>query len=132
MKVQLSSPIAGIVEADYRRTGRADLVVLTITGEIRGYASAASSTIGTTIGTMDMDNREEPGEYYRQLVLKKQALQMELRQRNVSESNFYMGSKLAVSISSARGAVRLGLASGPGLLVRLFDKSIFLLVIRAN
>ena len=59
----------------------------------------------------------EPGDVYRELMARKQALQMELRQRSVSESNYYVGSKLAISITSARGAVRLGLASGPGLLV---------------
>lgn len=63
----------------------------------------------------------EPGDIYRELMAKKQSLQMELRQRSVSESNYFVGSKLAISIASARGAVRLGLASGPGLLVCFFS-----------
>lgn len=32
-KLQINSPVAGIVEADYRRTGRPDLVIVSITGE---------------------------------------------------------------------------------------------------
>ncbi|XP_001604585.1 Bardet-Biedl syndrome 2 protein homolog [Nasonia vitripennis] len=115
-KVLMSAPIAGLVEADYRRTGRSDLVIVTVTGEVRGYA--AGSVIESP----------EPGDVYRELMAKKQALQMELRQRSVSESNYYVGSKLAISIASARGAVRLGLASGPGLLIyyaMVFAEGIF-------
>ena len=32
-KIQMNAPIAGLIEADYRRTGRSDLVVVTVTGE---------------------------------------------------------------------------------------------------
>ena len=32
-KIQLSSGVAGIVEADYRRTGKPDLVVISTNGE---------------------------------------------------------------------------------------------------
>lgn len=32
-KIQLSSGVAGIVEADYRRTGKSDLVVVSVNGE---------------------------------------------------------------------------------------------------
>lgn len=32
-KIQLSSGVAGIVEADYRRTGKPDLVVVSTNGE---------------------------------------------------------------------------------------------------
>lgn len=74
---------------------------------VRGYAS------GTLI------DPPEPNDVYRELLSKKQSLQMELRQRTASVSNYYIGSKLAVSIASARGAVRLSLASGPGLLVSI-------------
>lgn len=106
-KAQLGAPVAGVVEADYRRSGRADLVVLTVGGEVRGYSAHGR-------GPLD----SEPAELYRRLVARKQALRAELRQRGVSEASFSSyGSKLAVSLSSARGAVRLGLASGPGLLV---------------
>ncbi|XP_014207589.1 Bardet-Biedl syndrome 2 protein homolog [Copidosoma floridanum] len=115
-KVQMNAPIAGLAEADYRKTGRSDLIVLTVAGEIRGYAT------GTSI------EPPEPGDVYRELLLKKHSLQMELRQRTASESNYYLGSKLAVSIASARGAVRLGLASGPGLFIyyaMVFAEGIF-------
>lgn len=32
-KVMMNAPIAGLVEADYRRIGRSDLVIVTVTGE---------------------------------------------------------------------------------------------------
>ena len=32
-RIQLNASIAGIVEADYRRTGRADLVIISESGE---------------------------------------------------------------------------------------------------
>lgn len=32
-KIQLSSGIAGVVDADYRRTGKPDLVVISTNGE---------------------------------------------------------------------------------------------------
>lgn len=32
-KIQLTSSVAGIVEADYRRTGKPDLVVVSVNGE---------------------------------------------------------------------------------------------------
>ncbi|XP_058788699.1 Bardet-Biedl syndrome 2 protein homolog [Phymastichus coffea] len=115
-KLQLTSSIAGLVEADYRRTGRADLVVVTVAGEVRGYA------MGSVLESA------EPGDAYRELMAKKQSLLMELRQRSISESNYFVGSKLAISIASARGAVRLGLASGPGLLIHyamVFAEGIF-------
>lgn len=70
----------------------------------------------------------EPGEAMRNLLARKQALQVELRQRNASFPSGYMGTKLAVSLSSMRGAVRLALASGPGLLVHcaiVFAEGVF-------
>ncbi|XP_011501938.1 PREDICTED: Bardet-Biedl syndrome 2 protein homolog [Ceratosolen solmsi marchali] len=115
-KVQMGAPIAGLVEADYRRAGKPDLVIVTVAGEVRGYA------VGSAMETPEL------GDEHRELMAKKQALQMELRQRTVAESNYYLGSKLAVSIASARGAVRLGLASGPGLLIyysMVFAEGIF-------
>lgn len=36
-KIQLSSSVAGIVEADYRRTGKPDLVVVSTNGEGMKY-----------------------------------------------------------------------------------------------
>ncbi|KMQ98241.1 bardet-biedl syndrome 2 protein [Lasius niger] len=104
-KIQLSSGVAGIVDADYRRTGKPDLVVISTNGEIRGYS--AGSAIQTP----------EPGEMIRELLAKKQALQMELRQRAATGSNMYYGSKLAISLLTQRGAARVALAAGPGLLV---------------
>lgn len=32
-RIQLTAGIAGILEADYRRTGRPDLIVVSVTGE---------------------------------------------------------------------------------------------------
>lgn len=72
---------------------------------VRGYAAGTFMDIS------------EPGEHYRELLSKKQALEMEIRQRQVTTPNHFMGSKLAVSLTSTRGAVRLALASGPGLVV---------------
>lgn len=62
----------------------------------------------------------EPGELYRQLLSKKEALEVEIRQRLVTTPNQFLGSKLAISLTSTRGAVRLALASGPGLVVIIF------------
>lgn len=59
----------------------------------------------------------EPGEIIRELLAKKQALQMELRQRAATGSSMYYGSRLAISMLTNRGAVRIALAAGPGLLV---------------
>lgn len=72
---------------------------------MRGYSS------GSTMDT------PEPGEAMRDLLAKKQILQMEIRQRAASVPNMYHGTKLAVSLMSAEGAARVALASGPGLLV---------------
>ncbi|KAJ8675989.1 hypothetical protein QAD02_011775 [Eretmocerus hayati] len=115
-KVQMGTPIAGLVEADYRRTGRSDLVIVTVAGEMRGYA------LGSVTQT------QEAGDEYRKLAARKQALQMELRQRSASESNYYLGSKLGVSLMANRGAVRLGLAAGPGLVIyfaMIFAEGVF-------
>ncbi|XP_066591973.1 Bardet-Biedl syndrome 2 protein homolog [Prorops nasuta] len=115
-KVQLNAGIAGLVEADYRRTGRSDLVIVSTTGEVRGYSS------GSLMETA------EPGELVRELLAKKQALQMELRQRAASVPSMYHGTKLAVSLVAARGAARLGLAAGPGLVVHcavVFAEGVF-------
>lgn len=73
---------------------------------VRGYG--AGSTMDTP----------EPGEAVRELLAKKQVLQMELRQRAASVPNMYHGTKLAVNLMTSGGAARVGLASGPGLLVR--------------
>lgn len=59
----------------------------------------------------------EPGEIMRELLAKKQALQMELRQRAATGSSMYYGSRLAISLLTSRGATRVALAAGPGLLV---------------
>lgn len=59
----------------------------------------------------------EPGEMMRELLAKKQALQMELRQRAATGSSMYYGSRLAISLLTNRGATRVALAAGPGLLV---------------
>ncbi|XP_043251138.1 Bardet-Biedl syndrome 2 protein homolog [Colletes gigas] len=115
-KIQLSSGVAGIVEADYRRFGKPDLVVVSTTGEVRGYG--AGSTMDTP----------EPGEAMRELLAKKQALQMELRQRAASVPNMYHRTKLAVSLMTANGAARVALASGPGLLIHcaiVFTEGVF-------
>lgn len=55
----------------------------------------------------------------RELLAKKQALQMELRQRTAMGSSMYYGSRLAISLLTQRGAARVALAAGPGLLVTL-------------
>lgn len=115
-KIQLSAGIAGIVEADYRRIGKSDLVIVSSTGEVRGYSS------GSTMDT------PEPGEAMRDLLAKKQILQMEIRQRAASVPNMYHGTKLAVSLMSAEGAARVALASGPGLLIHcaiVFTEGVF-------
>ncbi|XP_008560826.1 Bardet-Biedl syndrome 2 protein homolog [Microplitis demolitor] len=103
-RIQLNAGVAGIVEADYRRTGRPDLVIVSIVGEVRGYGA------GLMIST------PEPGELIRKFIAKKQALLMELRQRGANFQN-YLGSKLAVNMFPGKGAVRLALAAGPGLLI---------------
>lgn len=59
----------------------------------------------------------EPGEAMRELLVRKQVLQMELRQRAASVPSMYHRTKLAVSLRTTRGAARVALASGPGLLV---------------
>jgi len=59
----------------------------------------------------------EPGEIIRELLAKKQALQMELRQRAATGSSMYYGSRLAISLLTKRGAARVAFAAGPGLLV---------------
>ncbi|KAG5341289.1 BBS2 protein, partial [Acromyrmex charruanus] len=104
-KIQLSSGVAGIVEADYRRTGKPDLVVISTNGEVRGYSAGSAM------------QAPEPGEIIRELLAKKQALQMELRQRAATGSSMYYGSRLAISLLTKRGAARVALAAGPGLLV---------------
>lgn len=72
---------------------------------VRGYGS------GSTMDT------PEPGEAMRELLAKKQVLQMELRQRAASVPNMYHSTKLAVTLMTSNGAARVALASGPGLLV---------------
>ncbi|XP_020285539.1 Bardet-Biedl syndrome 2 protein homolog [Pseudomyrmex gracilis] len=104
-KIQLSSGVAGIVEADYRRTGKPDLVVVSVHGEVRGYSSGSAM------------QAPEPGEMMRELLAKKQALQIELRQRAATGSSMYYGSRLAISLLTKRGAARVALAAGPGFLV---------------
>lgn len=42
---------------------------------------------------------------------------MELRQRAAMGSSMYYGSRLAISLLTSRGAARVALAAGPGLLV---------------
>lgn len=69
----------------------------------------------------------ETGELMRKLVAKKQALLMELRQRDGPFQN-YIGTKLAISTFSARGAARIALASGPGLVIHcaiVFAEGVF-------
>ena len=78
---------------------------------MRGYGS------GSTMDT------PEPGEIIRDLLAKKQVLQMELRQRGASVPNMYHGTKLAVSLMTSNGAARVALASGPGLFVSLIQFS---------
>ncbi|XP_076681212.1 BBSome complex member BBS2 [Andrena cerasifolii] len=115
-KIQLPAGVAGIVEADYRRIGKLDLVLVSTSGEVRGYAS------GSTMDT------PEPGEAMRELLAKKQVLQMELRQRAASVPNMYHRTKLAVSLMTTRGAARVALASGPGLLIHcaiVFTEGVF-------
>ncbi|KAF3425049.1 hypothetical protein E2986_06059 [Frieseomelitta varia] len=115
-KIQLSAGIAGIVEADYRRIGKSDLIVVSSAGEVRGYGS------GSTMDT------PEPGEIIRDLLAKKQVLQMELRQRGASVPNMYHGTKLAVSLMTSNGAARVALASGPGLFIHcaiVFTEGVF-------
>jgi len=133
-KILLSSGVAGLVEADYRRTGKSDLVVVSTNGEgakrtiilitklsaitplpgilirvafhaVRGYS--AGSAMQTP----------EPGEVIRELLARKQALQMELRQRAATSTSMYYGSRLAVSLMTNRRAARVAFAAGPGLLV---------------
>lgn len=114
-KIQLASGIAGIVEADYRRTGRPDLVIVSASGEVRGYA--AGSIVDTP----------EPGELLRKLMARKQTLQLEIRQRAAPFQN-YLGTKLMASIFASRGAARLALAAGPGLLIHcaiVFAEGVF-------
>ncbi|KAG7187986.1 hypothetical protein KM043_013942 [Ampulex compressa] len=104
-KVHLSTTLAGIVEADYRRIGKPDLLAVSINGEVRGYGPGSSLSL------------VEPGEPTRELLSKKQALLMELRQRAASVPSTYHGTRLAVGLASERGAARIALAAGPGLLV---------------
>ncbi|XP_076230796.1 BBSome complex member BBS2 [Calliopsis andreniformis] len=115
-KIQFSAGIGGIIEADYRRIGKHDLVVVSVNGEVRGYAS------GSTMDT------PEPGEAMRELLAKRQVLQMELRQRAASVPSMYHRTKLAVSVTTALGAARVALASGPGLLIHcaiVFTEGVF-------
>lgn len=136
-KIQLPSGVAGIVEADYRRIGKPDLVIVSTNGEginselvfpikqlrhllryshftltlfvVRGYSS------GSAMQT------PEPGEIIRELLAKKQVLQMELRQRAATGSSMYYGSRLAISLLTKADAARVALAAGPGLLVILYS-----------
>lgn len=75
---------------------------------MRGYGSGSA-----------MDT-PEPGEAMRDLLAKRQILQMELRQRAASVPNMFHGTKLAVSLMTCNGAARVALASGPGLFVSRF------------
>ncbi|XP_033217005.1 Bardet-Biedl syndrome 2 protein homolog isoform X2 [Belonocnema kinseyi] len=104
-RIQINSPIAGIIKVDYRRTGRADLVIVSEAGEVRGYA------VGSTMDIL------EPGEVYRDLLAKKHVLELELRQRFAATPDYLIGSKLAISLTSTKGAVRLAIASGPGIVI---------------
>lgn len=63
----------------------------------------------------------------RELLAKKQALQMELRQRAATGSNMYYGSRLAISLLTQRGAARVALAAGPGLMVIILFEYLFLI-----
>lgn len=63
-----------------------------------------------------MISTPEPGELIRKLLARKQALTTELKQRGANFQN-YLGSKLAVNMFPSKGAVRLALAAGPGLLI---------------
>ncbi|KAK0179481.1 hypothetical protein PV327_005231 [Microctonus hyperodae] len=116
-KLQINSAIAGIVEADYRRTGRPDLVIVSVTGEIRGY------------GPGSITDTPEPGVAIRQLIAKKQALLMELRQRsNDNSTSSYLSTKLAINAITTRTAARIVLASGPGLFIHcaiVFAEGVF-------
>lgn len=58
---------------------------------------------------------------------KKHSLQLELRQRAASVQT-YLGTKLMASIFTSRGAARLALAAGPGLLIHtatVFAEGVF-------
>jgi len=68
----------------------------------------------------------EPGEMIRELLARKQALQMELRQRAATSTSMYYGSRLAISLMTNRRAARIAFAAGPGLLVtRNASRSLF-------
>ncbi|XP_048510974.1 Bardet-Biedl syndrome 2 protein homolog isoform X2 [Athalia rosae] len=113
-RVQMNASVAGIVRADYRCTGRPDLVAISTTGEVRGY------------GTGAMPESSEPGDKVRELLAKKQALVSELRHRAANPIHF--GSRLAVSISCNNGAANLALAAAPGLFVHcaiVFAEGVF-------
>ncbi|XP_046748192.1 Bardet-Biedl syndrome 2 protein homolog isoform X2 [Diprion similis] len=114
-RVQLSAAVAGIARADYRRTGRPDLVVVSATGEVRGFGSGAASS-----------EASEPGDMVRELLAKKQALIAEMRHRAANPGSF--ASRLAVEVSCGDGAARMALAAGPGLLVHctiVFAEGVF-------
>ncbi|XP_015126074.1 Bardet-Biedl syndrome 2 protein homolog [Diachasma alloeum] len=114
-KIQMTAGIAGLVEADYRRTGRPDLVIVSMAGEVRGYAS------GSIMET------PEPGELMRKLLARKQTLLTELRHRGAPFQS-HLTTKLLTSLFAGRGAARLALASGPGLLIHcaiVFAEGVF-------
>ncbi|XP_015513002.1 Bardet-Biedl syndrome 2 protein homolog isoform X1 [Neodiprion lecontei] len=114
-RVQLSAAVVGIARADYRRTGRPDLVVVSATGEVRGFGPGAASS-----------EASEPGDKMRELLAKKQALIAEMRHRAANPGSF--ASRLAVEVSCGDGAVRMALAAGPGLLVHcaiVFAEGVF-------
>lgn len=73
--------------------------------QVRGYAQGSAT------------ETSEPDEAYQKLLIKKQSLQQELRQRTGAVPSFYMGNRLAIVLASKKEAVRLGLAAGPGLAV---------------
>lgn len=109
-RIKLTAGIAGIVDADYRKTGKADLVVVTTNGEVRGYNSGFAIIA------------QEPVNVLRELLTKKQSLQQELRQKATTLSSVYMGCELGAGIQSKIDGVRLTIASGPGQYVnKLFS-----------
>ncbi|XP_034935482.1 Bardet-Biedl syndrome 2 protein homolog [Chelonus insularis] len=103
-KIQMNAGIAGIIEADYRRIGKSDLIVVSTIGEVRGYSS------GLPVKTL------ESSDIIKELLIRKQTLSTKIRQQTTN-SEKTVESKLAINIYLNNGAVKIALASGPGLFI---------------
>lgn len=60
-RIQLNSPIAGIIEADYRRTGRADLVIISVAGEGENFYTSSIHCNNNETALLELSFRNPGG-----------------------------------------------------------------------